>query len=108
MQFFINNKENGLGIHSLKKSKLYKVSAIKVGHTLFPCFLLGNTRNFEAFFIKFGMYVYFWHTKIYSQKMFKNCPNWPNSENGLKFSYARKNPIFDQKTCPIQNRLFLG
>ena len=40
------------------------------------------------------MYVYFWHTKIYSQRNLKNCPNWPNSENGLKFSYARKNPIF--------------
>ena len=31
-----------------------------------------------------------------------------NSENGLKLSYARKNPIFDQKTCPIQDRLYLG
>ena len=84
-----------------------KVSTIKVGHTLFYCFLLDKTLNFEAFFIKIGMYVYFCHTKIYSQKNLKNCPNLPNSENGLKFSYARKNPIFDQKTCPIQDRLFL-
>ena len=29
-----------------------KVSAIKVGHTLFCCFLLDNTLNFEAFFHK--------------------------------------------------------
>ena len=52
--------------------------------------------------------MYIWHTKIDPRKKLKNCPNLPNSENGLKFSYARKNPIFDQKTRSIQDRLFFG
>ena len=40
-------------------TKICKVSAIKIGHTLFYCFLLDKTLNFEAFSTKIGMYVYF-------------------------------------------------
>ena len=53
------------------------------------------------------MYVYFCHTKKYSQKNLKNCPKLPNSENGLKFQKKRKTSFFDKKICPRRGRLFL-
>ena len=71
-------------------------------------FLFNEKFNFKDFYIKIGMYVHFCHTKKYSQKYLKNCPMLPTSENGLKFEYARKNPFFDQKACPIHDTLLLG
>ena len=51
--------------------------------------------NFEAFFMKIGIYVHFGHTKKYAQIFLENYPKWPKFENGLKLEYVRKNPIFD-------------
>ena len=57
--------------------------------------------------MKIGMYVHFCHTKRYSQKKLKNLPKLQTLENGLNFQYARKNPLFDQKTCPARGNFFL-
>jgi len=71
--------------------KMYKVSAIKVGHTLFYCFLLDNTLNFEAFFIKLVCMSIFDIQKYIPKKFLKNCPNLPNSEKWAKiFIYQEK------------------
>ena len=70
-------------------------------------FLFKEKFNLKDFYMKIVMYVHFCHTKKYSQKNLKKCPILQTSENGLTFQYARKNPFFDQMTCPRRGRLFL-
>ena len=42
---------------------IYKVTAIKVGHTCFLPILANRAVNFGAIFMKISMYVYFGYTK---------------------------------------------
>ena len=53
---------------------VYKVAAIKVGHTRFLPILANRAVNFGAIFMKVGMYVYLGYTKKKIPKKLKIRP----------------------------------
>ena len=60
------------------------------------CSLLGNTQFWSFFHKNWYVCLYLAYKNIFQKKL-KKCPNLPNSENVLKFSYARKKSIFWSK-----------